>query len=173
MVIAGTTPRGRTPRSLSYPFMRVAHLSLTNIGLVPYMPRRRSISLPRCGWAAAAVQRLPGQRETGDRWVASAGDVDRGGVDRASSARRRQADVIAIPRGLNDNESPCKERGSRASVRGGELAFARFQIERQAIHAPALPAGIAWPIIKEVAEMGVAAGATNLGPVHAVRAIFD
>src|SRR5215210_6465599 len=48
-----------------------------------------------------------------------------------------------------------------------------FQIECDTVHAPPLPAGLLRPVVKDVAEVRVAACAAHLGARHPVRAVLD
>jgi hypothetical protein len=69
-----------------------------------------------------------------------------------------------------------RPRGGAAGSRAApitESASAALQVERDAVHAPPLPAGLARTVVEDVAEMGVAARAAHLGADHPVRAVLD
>ncbi len=54
-----------------------------------------------------------------------------------------------------------------------DLALAPFEVERDAVHAPAPPAGLPRAVVEDVAEVGAAARAADLGARRAVGAIID
>src|ERR687885_829001 len=54
-----------------------------------------------------------------------------------------------------------------------KLASAPFQVERDTVHAPPLPAGLLRTVLEDVAEMRAATRAAHLGAHHPVRAILD
>src|SRR5215211_3129717 len=53
------------------------------------------------------------------------------------------------------------------------LALVPLQVECDAVHAPPLPAGLLRPVVKDVAEVRVAACAAHLRADHPVRAVLD
>src|ERR687890_1101337 len=63
------------------------------------------------------------------------------------------------------------QRAPAASIL--DLASAPVQVERDAVHAPPLPAGLLRTVLEDVAEMRAAACAAYLGAHHPVRAILD
>src|SRR4051795_13132173 len=57
-------------------------------------------------------------------------------------------------------------------VVGRLLVVLRHEVERQAVHAEALP-GRCGPVIEDVAQVRAASGAADLGPDHPVTAVDD
>src|SRR5688572_13716451 len=53
------------------------------------------------------------------------------------------------------------------------LDLTLLQVDRATVHAPALAAGRPRAVVEEVAQVGVAAGAADLGPAHAVGAVVE
>src|SRR5690606_20512240 len=97
-------------------------------------------------------------------------------MNRSFAFRLIRRAIIYTPRNHRFPAAATTKRrriSSAAFSRSEEGPLLRLvKLEREAVHAPALPAGFARTVVEQVPEMRAAASAAHLGAHHTVRAVL-